>query len=149
MSSTKSTKLKYRPVLTAEQILHIITLATSELPISTESMSVLQSLSPYSAKIQVAAIKPAYDPVDPLEAQRRMLASLGGSLNLEHELADVPEYVTALTTKEERWAAAYAKLKIIPSVALSMQEMADAMEHMYLNDLMTPEQAREFEGEQD
>ena len=77
--NTKSTT-RYRPVLTAEQITHILALAKSDITKANQSRgshwqqqeqlsySILATLSPFAAKIEVAAITPAYTPVpDKLE----------------------------------------------------------------------------------
>ena len=147
-------KVKYRPVLTAEQITHILHLAKTESPISNASISVISVLAPFEAKILNAGIKPAYT-----EAPKKdILESLGGRTPAQ-KMADPPRITSYPTdsassasspvstehlTKEQRWEAAYNKWSTNPS-SCSLQEIKDAQEHRYLNDLMSPEEMVEFE----
>lgn len=143
--STKIPKLKkakYRPVLTAEQITYIITLAKREVPMSDLSFSVIASLAPFAAKIEAEALSPAYITAPPPTS---LLEKLGGEF-CKDENVGVPELPALLTkTKEERWASSYALYQIYPEKC-TIEEIEDAHEHMYLNDLMTPEQVAAFEA---
>lgn len=137
---------KYRPVLTKEQIDHILSLAKREIPISDLSVSLIASLAPFTAKIESNAVLPAYT-----EKPRVSLAeSLGftTSATFHDDMIGVPEYTAPpgkQFTKEEFWAASYAKYLIDPA-SCTMAEIDGAHEHMYLNELMTPEQLAEFEN---
>ena len=51
---------KYRPSLTASQIVYIIKLAEKELPRSQEAASILRSLVPFISKIEHGAIEVSY-----------------------------------------------------------------------------------------
>lgn len=130
---------KYRPVLTAEQILHIIQLAKLEEPISMVSISLISTLSPFAAKIDNAGIVPAYStsPVYKLSITDKTLSKLGAEVNQEIESMH-------LISKEERWAKAYAKRMLDP-VSCSLVEIADAKSHAYLNDLMGSDELADYE----
>jgi len=128
-------KAKYRPVLTAKQILHILTLAKTESPsISAASLDVISSLAPFQAKIANAGIVPAYT-LQPVKPSNTSLEGLGGTSTT------IP---TTYSSKQELWAASYAKFKQSP-VECSLEEIEEAKEHMYLNDLMSPAELEEFE----
>lgn len=129
---------KYRPVLTAAQIQHILELAKTEAPcISALSMSLISSLSPFQAKIANAGIQAAYTTA-PVKPKANSLESLGAASSMvDHDL-----------NKEEYWALCYKRLEEYGAKHLSLQEITAAKEHMYLNDLMSPEELAEFEKEQ-
>lgn len=137
MNKPKATA-KYRPVLTAAQILHIIQLAKLEEPISMCSISLVAVLAPFAAKIDNAGIIPAYTVSPTLSTTDKKLASLG---------AEVSEDIEAmhLISKEERWAKAYAKRMLSPTEC-SLVEIADAKSHAYLNDLMSAEELVDYEA---
>lgn len=137
MSRNKSTP-KYRPVLTAKQILHIIQLAKLEEPISMCSISLISVLAPFAAKIDNAAITPAYITTPALSMTDKNLAALGSEVSAEIEAMH-------LISKEERWAKAYAKHMLDP-VDCSLVEIADAKSHAYLNDLMSADELADYEA---
>lgn len=122
---------KYRPVLTATQITHILTLAKTEQPLTEQSLSIISTLSPFLAKIQNAGITPAYIPDS--KPSVYSLESLGGE---NHSLSPVP--------KEVYWEECYKKYNLTPELC-SINEIEAANEHMYLNELMSPEEAKLFE----
>lgn len=141
MNSAKNRPVtKYRPVLTAAQILHIITLAKSESPISTESIGIVSCLVPFQAKIQNAAITPAYT-MAPAKVKAHSLESLGG---MTEDIGGLPTG-DGSKPKEEYWEICYFMYKTSPTTC-TLQEIQAAREHMYLNDLMTPEEMVEFEA---
>ena len=129
-----NTANKYRPVLTAEQILHILTLAKTEQPaISNTSLSIIASLAPFQAKIDNAGIIPAYT-MQPVKPNNTSLEALEGTVS-----AGSPPY-----NKEDYWERCYTKYSTNP-VACNLEEIHAAKEHMYLNDLMSPTELEEFE----
>lgn len=125
---------KYRPVLTAAQILHILTLAKTESPdISDMSISLISSLAPFQAKIENAGIQAAYT----TSPRVSLLDSIGGASS-ESIPVDRP------LLKEDYWEACYNKFLATP-IACSLEEIAGAQEHKYLHQLMTPEELAKFE----
>lgn len=129
---------KYRPSLTAIQIEHILALAKTETGgISQISMSLIAVLAPFQAKIQNAGIVPAYIIGDNPAPKQSTLESLGGAPTA----SEIPTHMD----KETYWAGCYAAYKDNP-VGCSLSEISAAKEHMYLNDLMTPEEEREHES---
>ena len=126
---TAKTNTKYRPVLTATQIAHILTLAKSEVPMSSTSISILGSLSPFYAKIQNKAVEPAYETAP----KASILESLGA--------LPIPA-----VDKETYWAECYEKWSIAGPTALNLEEIAGANEHRYINGLMTAEEISDFEA---
>ena len=126
---------KYRPVLTAAQITHILHLAKTENPISSQSVSVIGTLAPFQAKIENAGLTPAYTitSTSKEDKKRDLIFSLG-----------IPTASTSYMSKEEVWERCYTKYKLTPT-ACSLEEIAAAKEHMYLNDMMTDEELKSFE----
>lgn len=141
--SKKLTTPKYRPVLTAAQIQHILALAKTEHPsISQASMSLIATLAPFAAKIDNAGITAAYSTTP----KQDLLSSLGG------DAPAAPSHISAssnnqaaLMSKEEVWELAYNKYQSCPA-ACSLQEIRDSKEYAYLNDLMSAEEVAEFEA---
>ena len=134
-----SNKLKYRPVLTAENITHILKLAKTESPLSDASTAVIAVLAPFQAKIDNAGIVPAYTTSTPNKQEKAndLLDSLGfPSIRPD---PTVP--------KEVLWKQAYKKFKASPATC-SLVEIGYAQEYMYLHDLMSPEEMVEFENKQ-
>lgn len=132
--STPAYKKKYRPVLSATAIAHIIALAKSEHPLSSRSIEVIATLSPFLAKIENAGVAPAYTQAPPKPS-------------LEESLGMVETATVQLfgESKEKYWHSCYNKYKINP-VSCSLVEIEAAREHMYLHDLMSPEEIEEFEA---
>lgn len=130
----QATKAKYRPVLTAPQILHILNLAKSEVPLSDISYSIISTLASFQAKIENNGINPAYT-AKPQKVST--LESLGGVIP---NSTDGLEY-----TKEQYWASCYSKFCIDP-ISCSLEEISAATEHKYVNDLMTAEEIEVFES---
>lgn len=129
---------KYRPVLTAAQILHILTLAKTESPISSASISLIATLAPFQAKIENAGIAPAYTTSPVVSATS--LEGLGAA-----PLEDLSYNPVGSYNKEEYWERAYKKYSANP-VACSLEEIHAAKEHMYLHELMSAEEVVEFEA---
>lgn len=147
---SKSGSAKYRPVLTAAQITHILTLAKTESPMSQMSLSVIASLASFQAKIDNAAITAAY--VTSPTVSKTSLEALGGvpatasdSLpNTCHGYNTSPNVSNTYESKESYWAACYEKYSISPA-SCTLQEIEAAREHKYLNGLMTEEEVKAFE----
>ncbi len=121
---------KYRPVLTAQQILHIITLAKEESPLSSLSIEVIGKLAPFQAKIENAGIVPAYTLAEP---RASLLESIGG------------EIASTNKPKEVYWEECYDKFFKHGAAKCSLDEIAAAQEHRYINELMSPEELAVFE----
>ena len=139
-------KAKYRPVLTAVQIEHILYLAKSEQPLSSMSMSLISTLAPFQAKIQNAAMTPAYILVAPKPSEADVMESLGagapnkivGNIHTSIDCSGL--------AKQEYWEACYNKFKANP-VYCSLAEIAASQEHAYLNELMSVSELAAFEAE--
>lgn len=126
--SNNHSKAKYRPSLPAHLIAHITDLAKNEIPISQESIEVIGILAPFQAKVENLAIAPAYITTPKMSK----FESLGG------EVAD------ASIPKEEYWKQCY-QLWVSNPNDCNLREIAAAREHMYLHNLMAPEEIEEFE----
>ena len=124
--------LKYRPVLTGKQILHILNLCKNESPISDESAKVIGVLAPFQAKIDNSAIVPAYETT----VKQSLLESLGGV---------APGSSFPVPSKEQIWEAAYNKWLENPADC-TLKELEYVDEHRYLNDLMESDEIEKFEG---
>tara|TARA_R110000803_G_scaffold209779_1_gene280035 strand:- start:281 stop:697 length:417 start_codon:yes stop_codon:yes gene_type:complete len=125
---------KYRPVLTAEQIEHILVLAKGS-PMTDTNISLIGSLSPFFAKIQNKAVTAAYSTTE--KSSKFSIESLGGSatgLDLAPNVGD----------KEEYWERCYNQWLITPT-EMSLNGIEAANEHRYLHGLMTPEEQTAFE----
>ena len=122
---------RYRPVLTAEQIAKVLDLAKLEQPMSDTSMQLIGILAPFKAKIDNQGILPAYS----VEPKVSMLQSLGEDPS------------QSVMSKEDYWFVCYKKY-VATHQLCTLDEIAAAREHMYLNDLMTPEEMEEFEKQE-
>ena len=139
---------KYRPCLSASQIVHIISLAKKEIAATfgdcTESINLVGVLAPFNAKVEAAAKVAAYTTSPTTAISSLTCEDLGaGGKELAVNALEPTSY--ELLSKEQQWEVAYKKYSTDPS-SCSLTELAAAKEHMYLNDLMTPEQEREYEG---
>lgn len=128
--SSKSKK-KYRPVLSAGAISHILALAKSESPITSASLEVISILAPFMAKIENDAISAAYEATPKQSLEEK----LGIGVPVTHPI---------VLAKEAYWEVCYSKYKTNPT-SCSLQEIQAAREHMYLHDLMSPQEIAEFE----
>ena len=138
-------KTKYRPSITASQIRKLIHLARNEAPITDESIQIISVLSPFLAKIECGANKPAYSTA-PKKAEANSLVALGGAediaTNVIRELS-----IDKNLPKTVLWEQCYIKYSSNPD-SCSAHEIACSQEHRYLNDLMTPEEIAAFELQQ-
>lgn len=130
-----TTRAKYRPVLTAAQIEHILYMCKTEEPISDVSISLISSLAPFQAKIKNAGIAPAYtaQPTKPT-----ILMQLGG------EAGDALDRAANAFVKEDYWEACYMKQQSNP-VACNLEEIQAANEWRYLKDMMDDKEKTKFE----
>lgn len=134
---------KYRPVLTAAQIAHIVILCKQGETITSEDINVLKSLAPFEAKIQADAITPSYELALPKP-------SLEESLGMENPVEQLDKLIPHMTcdtshlTKEEQWELAYKKWLLKP-LSCTAHDLELANEHKYLHDLMTPEEVTAYE----
>ncbi len=132
---TSALRKKYRPSLTGAQIDHILELAKADFSSSAnlagQSYAVIAVLAPFKAKIDNSGIAEAYS-INPPKP------------SIEESLGMIPA-INLKSTKEELWALAYAKYSLSPATC-TLAEIEAAHEHMYLNDLMTPEQLAKFEA---
>ncbi len=163
---------RYRPSLTSSQIQHLVKLAKLSLvssdlehtALDNANLSVLSTLAPFAAKIETAALVPAYKPAPARAPKPSQLESLGGtaggpsSYETSHDTGSLsPDSLVAreaeqeeapieAATKEEYWEACYHKTLSTPT-ACTLTEIEAAREHKYLNDLMTPAELEAFEAE--
>lgn len=132
---------KYRPSLTAENIQWIVEKAKTTSPLTPEAYSVIAVLDPFLTKIANSSITPAYSIAAKAKAKANSLESLG-------EGAASSEAVAAGTvSKTEYWAQCYQKYISNPS-SCTLTEIANAQEHRYLNDMMSPEEIAVFERQE-
>lgn len=139
MKATNTPAAKYRPVLTAEQIEHILALAKTESPISATSFSVIATLSPFYAKIQNNAVTAAYSTTE--KSSKFSVDSLGGTSSTHPDNTSYDSNVS----KEAYWEQCYTKYEIAGPASCTVEELQAVAEYRYLHDLMTPEEQTAFE----
>tara|TARA_R110002153_G_scaffold69313_1_gene183377 strand:- start:811 stop:1251 length:441 start_codon:yes stop_codon:yes gene_type:complete len=142
MKNTNTPASKYRPVLTAAQIEHILTLAKLESPISATSFSVIATLSPFYAKIQNNAVTAAYSTA-PAASSKFSVSGLGGTSPAQPDNT-TSTAASGATAKEDYWEECYNQWLITPT-EMSLAGIEAAQEHRYLHGLMTPEEQASFE----
>lgn len=141
-SNTPNRQPKYRPVLSALQIKHILALAKRENPLSDLSLSVISTLSVFQAKIDNAVVVPAYTgAVDTVAKEVQQLMDLGGT----PATPSTPSATTLGVDKEAYWEQCY-KLYTADPASCSLAQLQGATEWRYLNDLMTPEEEAAYEN---
>lgn len=136
-SALNTAKYRLRP-LSESLILHMLELCKKELPMSIESVELIGILAPFQAKIANKGITTAYT----TKPKSTLMESLG-----EGPTKATPAYIlhgVTYLSKEEFWAACYELYTADPA-QLSLEEIGAAKEHMYLNELMSPEEVAEFE----
>lgn len=121
---------KYRPVLSASHITHIIALCKRDM--SAESLRVISILSPFQYKIENESVTPAYTEQPKLTE----LDKLG--------FAEPIETTANLRYSTENVANLYAVWKQSPG-SLNLNQLKQVKEFMYENDLMTPAEESEYE----
>ena len=117
---------KYRPVLTVEQISHLIALCKKEL--SEESIRCIATLSPFLAKIQNCGVTEAYTQ-KPVKTQ---LETLGFSTEISPQQQRAQLYQSYVNSGED------------PNL-FSAQQLIQIQLYLYENDLMSEEEERNFE----
>lgn len=150
---TKQQVQKFRPVLPAYLITHIIALAKQDVVAGSTSLSSIELISilaPFAAKIENAGITAAYTTAPP---KKSLEESLGMSVSTPAPAQELQATATHymldgayFVNKEEYWEACYHKFLNSPS-SCTLQELQAAREHKYLEGLMSPEEMVEFEKE--
>jgi hypothetical protein len=128
---------KHRPSLTLEQLKHIAYLAKQDV-YNADSLNLLSTLVPFIAKIEVGASKGAYSTKPKQSIEDKL-----GMNTAPMYCITVGKHITAVT-KEEYWKWCYAKYSEDIDTC-TLPELQAAKEHMYLHDLMSPEEAKQFE----
>ena len=131
-------KARFRPPLSDKHLEHLILLCKRDLVATEEqesfdlSAELVAKLCAFKAKIDNKGIAAAYTlaPDKPT-----MIEELGG-------LKDFTS--PTKVSKEEYWELCYTKF-LNDSIQCSLNELQAAKEHMYLNDLMSPEEVTEYE----
>lgn len=128
---------RYRPSLPSHLILKMLELAKLEQPMSMESVEIIGILAPFQAKIANGALTPSSISMGKLST----LESLGGASSeaFVYTLNGIDFY-----TKEHYWQACYDAY-INNAADCTLVTINAAKEHMYINDLMSPEEAKAFE----
>ena len=128
---------KYRPSLTASQIIYILDLTKGVTPMTVESYDIIRVLSSFQNKIANDAIAPAYIATN--KPASTSLEALGGDSIASIDKESYP-------TKEVYWEVCYNKYKLNPT-SCSLTEIQASQEWRYLNDLMTPEEQAAYDLE--
>lgn len=119
---------KFRPVLTSQQITHLISLCKKDL--SNESLSCLSILLPFEHKISNSLITPAYT----TQIKSSKIDELGFSTPTTKTDLDVG----SLHTKYLECGEDISQFSLTEIKAIQL--------YRYENDLMTPEQEKEYEA---
>ena len=132
---------KYRPSFTEAQMDTIMTLCNRVLsdikqgetqkPFNLECLTIIGILTPLKAKILANVRTPDY-----IATPRETLAE---RLGFETEIP-----IDTSISKEAYWEQCYNKYINTPD-SCNLQDIKAAKEHMYINNLMTPEQEAQFE----
>ena len=121
-------KLKFRPVLTAQQIEHVLTMCRSETPLSQESIELVATLSPYYAKIQNAGVIPAYSVTDARKVENKLGIETGSNGRIDW-----------VQVRKQ----AYEKYVQNPNLC-SMDELKYAHQYRFDNGLMSTEESEKY-----
>ena len=130
---------KYRPSLPAHIIEHIVRLAKKDLSLQilpldhNSDKELISILAPFQAKIENYGIAPSYttSPKESVEESLGMIAPPLGQDKIAYNLNCYTKYKLALATDR------------LQSISLVMLDAAK--EHMYVNDLMSPEEEKSYE----
>lgn len=156
-----TTKHKYRPVFSEEEVETLATIlleayladtkkppynpnypADSRRAFSPEVKlihhALIGKINTLRTKIANNAINPAYVTTKHSDPKIAQLESLGVS-------ADDIAIASGTETKEQYWERCYKKFKVSADLC-TVPEIEAAMEHMYLNDLMTSDQVASHEA---
>jgi len=143
------TRTKYRPVLTPDEVSYLSRILKkayvdnltqdSAKGFSTEEedycMSLMNKFSALDSKIRNNVASPAYTSKEH-SPQEELLVDLGG---------EVKYLTSSYANPGDRREAAYKKYCFEPELCTAI-ELADAMEHRFNNDLMSPEEATAYEA---
>lgn len=130
---------KYRPVLTSQQITHILTLCKRDM--TEESISVISTLSVFEHKIRNVSVTPAYT--------EKPKITLTESLGFSHSpVDDLPDIKVGRAARESRKATLYKVWSENPDMRESMdiQDILLIKEYRYENNLMNPEEESKYEA---
>jgi len=126
-------KEKYRPVLTASQISHLISLCKKDL--SSESLLCISILAPFEYKIQNGSISPSY----------RLIPKIGLSEAMGMD-EDIDARLNSETlSRDKKQYADYLRYIHDPS-ACNLEQIKSAQAYMWTNDLMTESQEQEYQN---
>ena len=126
-----SHKLKFRPVLTARQIEHILTLCRSETPLTQESLGIVATLSPYYAKIQNAGVVAAYNVSDSRKVENKLGFETGNTGSSEK--------IDWIQVRKQ----AYEKYVQNPNLC-SVDELNYAHQYRFDNGLMSTDESEKY-----
>jgi len=138
---------KYRPSLTDRQIRHIIALAKTESPLSTDSIELIAKLASFVAKIEVGAVYA--NPAVICLSNAEILESLGGGLIAPISLAPNHTNHNHTNTHPSNISyqiACYDSYQANPAEC-TMKEIEIALDYAYTNDLMSSEEIRVYESQ--
>lgn len=132
---------KYRPVLTGEQISHILHLCKSDS--SRASMSVIATLAPFEFKILNGAINPAYTP----EAKQSTMEALGFEIVENPNIPDGKIAVHGANLSAEHAGEALYQIWLTQPHTLNAKQLAIVRAWRYENNKMTDDENKLFEKE--
>ena len=127
--SQNISQTKYRPVLTEDQISHIIELCKTNH--SELSHSILSTLSAFEYKIKYKSITPAYT-IDSVDLNSDILSESSTS-------------PTLISYSQQDKLNIYEKWKLTPE-SLTPTEFKILQEYLYESDLMTPGEEQDYEN---
>lgn len=139
--ATRKSVTKYRPVLPAHLITHILNLAKQDIAngaTNGNSLELISILAPFQAKVDNLGITPAYT-TSPKQSVEELLGMEAPTPTV-YTLDD-----RKFLIKEDYWKACYQKLINSGAQGLTLREIQAADEYRYLHDLMSPEEMVEFE----
>jgi hypothetical protein len=128
MTNNNSNLAKYRPVLTATQITHLISLCRSDL--SVESIRCISILAPFEYKIINGGVAPAYTPQPDL--------TLGNKLGFE-----VAPKKQSLSLEQAKIMHRDYKANI---GSITLDEIKECLGVLYVNDQLTPKEESDYEN---
>jgi len=131
---------KYRPVLTSQQITHILTLCKSDM--SEESISVISTLSVFEHKIRNVSVTPAY-----VEKPKVTLSESLGFPSNPTESLSIRQTQDSKSARESRKEALYKVWKENPDMRASFHvtDLLLVKEYRYENNLMETQEELEYE----
>lgn len=151
---TLASQAKYRPVLTADQISHICTLARKDG--SRVSLEILAVLSSFEFRIRAGAINPAYTEIPkqsladslgfPVSEGRTLIVESPRSGDVESPKLSLAKDGTLIKEVSPSVEGLYETWLNDPSL-LSVEEIKRVQFYRYYNGKMTPDQERTYEME--